>query len=492
MNDLTQVTGSDSKAQPQSWNALYQRVWRWHFYAGLLVAPIAVLLAITGAIYLFAPQINNALDHQLQKDLPALADTNKPTSLEHLQQTIEQNYPDSQLKQVILPRDYFAQSGLGRDRTVEFDIKTSGHSEHHGDHAHHHHHDHDGGKQKLRLTLDINSGELIHQQAVDSQLMRFVKKLHGELLQGDKGSLVVELAASWMLILIITGCYLYWPRQQQWWRPWFPQFRFGVNRRAETNMTDLTAKKVASARRHNLRQLHGATAAWASLAIVLLLLSGLPWTQVWGGAFKWAQDKLGVPDIGQEWFVTLQSGPQPQGQATPLNLSAVVQGLRGETLLPPVIVKPPRGDNGVWTVRSLHPNRANRVTIHYDRWTGQEKMRITMADKHWFKRLVSHGVSLHEGHLFGPLNQALGVLTALAVIAIAVTGPLMWWRRRPKGSWAAPPAPQGVVKGKVKGGLVALILLIAVLLPLAGLSIVAIAVLDGIIRRWLRARRRLA
>lgn len=34
--------------------ALYRLLWRWHFYAGLLVIPLMVLLASTGAVYLFA------------------------------------------------------------------------------------------------------------------------------------------------------------------------------------------------------------------------------------------------------------------------------------------------------------------------------------------------------------------------------------------------------------------------------------------------------
>jgi uncharacterized iron-regulated membrane protein len=44
-----------------SGSALYAAVWRWHFYAGLFVVPFAVLLAITGGVYLFKPQIEARL-----------------------------------------------------------------------------------------------------------------------------------------------------------------------------------------------------------------------------------------------------------------------------------------------------------------------------------------------------------------------------------------------------------------------------------------------
>jgi uncharacterized iron-regulated membrane protein len=36
-------------------------VCRWHFYAGLLVIPILVMLSLTGIVYLFKPQIDSRL-----------------------------------------------------------------------------------------------------------------------------------------------------------------------------------------------------------------------------------------------------------------------------------------------------------------------------------------------------------------------------------------------------------------------------------------------
>lgn len=39
----------------ESRNAAYLSLWRWHFYADLVVAPFVLLLSVTGAIYLFKP-----------------------------------------------------------------------------------------------------------------------------------------------------------------------------------------------------------------------------------------------------------------------------------------------------------------------------------------------------------------------------------------------------------------------------------------------------
>ena len=45
----------------------YQRIWRWHFYAGLFVAPFLILLSLTGIVYLFKPQLDNLLYPELMK-----------------------------------------------------------------------------------------------------------------------------------------------------------------------------------------------------------------------------------------------------------------------------------------------------------------------------------------------------------------------------------------------------------------------------------------
>ncbi len=45
--------------------------------------------------------------------------------------------------------------------------------------------------------------------------MVLVAHLHGQLLAGRWGSYLVELAASWAIVLILTGLYLWWPRQAE-------------------------------------------------------------------------------------------------------------------------------------------------------------------------------------------------------------------------------------------------------------------------------------
>ncbi len=51
---------------PSSLN-LYRAVWRWHFYAGLFVLPFMITLAITGGLYLFKDELDNAIHANLKR-----------------------------------------------------------------------------------------------------------------------------------------------------------------------------------------------------------------------------------------------------------------------------------------------------------------------------------------------------------------------------------------------------------------------------------------
>ena len=44
--------------------ARHRLLWRWHFYAGLFVMPLLLVLAITGTLYCFKPQIEPLLYHE--------------------------------------------------------------------------------------------------------------------------------------------------------------------------------------------------------------------------------------------------------------------------------------------------------------------------------------------------------------------------------------------------------------------------------------------
>lgn len=173
----------------------------------------------------------------------------------------------------------------------------------------------------------------------------------------------------------------------------------------------------------------------------------------------------------EEVKVTLTSDSKHMGGIPPITLAQVIEGLDNFELHPPIEIHPPRGDNGVWTVRSMTPNRPLRSTHHFDRWSGKKVMSIEFTDYHPVKRLASYGIAFHEGALFGWLNQVLGLIAALGVIMLSITGFYMWWKRRPKGKLAAPGIP---TTKHIPSWVIVTILGFALFLPMFALGLLLI------------------
>ncbi len=81
----------------------------------------------------------------------------------------------------------------------------------------------------------------------------------------------------------------------------------------------------------------------------------------------------------------------------------------------------------------------------------------------------------------------LGTLAALLLVTLAVSGTALWWRRRPVGLIGAP-----IPLSRPRFGplLIGVVLLLGVLLPLFGVSLIAVLVVERLaLRRIPQARR---
>ncbi|MFN0056371.1 MAG: PepSY-associated TM helix domain-containing protein, partial [Planctomycetales bacterium] len=161
----------------------YRAVWRWHFYAGLFSIPFVIVLSLSGAVYLFKPQIEawseRTYDHLAVEGPPAAAADQIRAALAAV--------PGASLNSYELPQ--------APDSATRVIVRYEG--------------------ENVRVYLHPVTGAVLHTFPENDRLMRVLFRLHGELLMGDRGSMLVELAASWAIIMILTGLCLWWPRQSQ-------------------------------------------------------------------------------------------------------------------------------------------------------------------------------------------------------------------------------------------------------------------------------------
>ena len=62
-----------------------------------------------------------------------------------------------------------------------------------------------------RVYVDPHTLAVLHVIGEDDRPLNIVSRLHGELLAGAWGSYLVEIAACWAIVTLLTGLYL-WPR----------------------------------------------------------------------------------------------------------------------------------------------------------------------------------------------------------------------------------------------------------------------------------------
>ena len=173
-----------------------------------------------------------------------------------------------------------------------------------------------------------------------------------------------------------------------------------------------------------------------------------------------------------------------------------------DTILPAVLplhlehpaqISPPTKAGGPWIAKSDSQDRTVRDSYTLEASSGAVLKHETFQDRPLGDRIISMGISAHEGHLFGWLNQLLGLFTAASLVLLAVSSVVMWWRRRPVGLLGAPLPPTNPYLSKA---FLFLVLLTAIYLPLLGVSILLVAITERLLLRripglaiWLGLRR---
>lgn len=173
---------------------------------------------------------------------------------------------------------------------------------------------------------------------------------------------------------------------------------------------------------------------------------------------------------------------QPALEAASIGLNRALQRLAELGVPAGTPLRLPNGPQGVYSaVRFPDDVRQVRV-VHLDRYSGAVLADIGYQDYGVLGRATEWGISLHTGRQFGVWNQMVMLLGCLAIIALAVSAGVMWWKRRPRGMLAAPPRRDG---DRVARSAVTVAVLLGVLYPLLGASMLVAGAVDALVSaRW--------
>lgn len=395
---------------------LYNTVWRWHFYAGLIIAPILLIMAVTGGIYLFESEIDDAMYGDL-----FYRRSNTASAIDHsaIIAAVERNYPGQKIAAYRPPQR--------PDHNARLVIEADG--------------------RELLVLVDPSDLSIAGEIDSKSRLTQISKRIHGGLMAGTTGEVVVELVACWTIIMVLTGLYLWWPRATGLWGSLLPRLR--------------------AHRRIVWRDLHAIPGCLLSIWILVIISTGLPWSVVWGNLL----DKFAI-HIGEE-FPQEVFGRRPQSVAVPgaerLDMNAVVAVIESQGLRQGYEIQYPWGKTGTFAAMPLrHAETAHSTTyLFIDQYSGEIRKDIRWADIGAVGKATSLGVRLHEGRLFGSANQFMNLAAVIVLVGMCITGFIMWLQRKPKASLGAPRAAPSFTLEK---NLILTIIVLGIVLPLAGAS----------------------
>ncbi|KGE51383.1 PepSY domain-containing protein [Xanthomonas axonopodis pv. vasculorum] len=524
MAAITDRGGVAEARQDTRWR-FYRAVWRWHFFAGLLVLPFIIWLAVTGAAFLYQDAIDRSVHHGL-KVVPI---GNARLPAQQLIAAAQGRYGGSLFVYTTPKRaDASAEIGLVDARGV-----------------------------RQVVYVDPYRARVLGALPEHGTLSWTIRRLHSLALVGSYARGLIEMAGGWAIVLVLTGVYLWWPRGR----------RGGV-----------ISVRGKPEQRLFWRDLHAVSGAGVGAILLFLALTGMPWSWLWGAQVnRWANghdfgypaglrvqqpmsqqrladtgepawslrqarlpesvvpaQRAGAADqhahaeraralqVGEDHFEHSGQGAlsanaahagneehaehlaQSQhaaqhahsadnahadhgdsaGFAAPgrgaIGLDAAMARFEARGILPGYSVAPPRGATGVYTA-SVYPSDLQRQrVIHLDQYSGAVLLDMRYRDYGPLAKLMEWGINVHLGQQYGTANQLILLFACIAIVLLCVSAAVMWWKRRPSGGLGVPPLP---ADPRTLRGLMALLVLCGLIFPLVGLSLLLMWAFD---RYWMR------
>lgn len=440
---------SSNSTQGPALSGAYRAVWRWHFYAGLLVLPFLMLMAATGGLYLFKTEIDGLAYGRMAQVAPTVASTPPEAWV-----AAAEARTGGEVADLLAP--------ARADQAVRLTVRLP-----------------DGGQRTV--FVDPHDARVTGVTGYGG-VMETIKGLHSLALVGDRATYVIEIVAGWAIILVATGVFLWWPRGRA------------------VGVVSVTATDPK--RRPFWRDLHAVTGLYAGAVILLLAVTGMPWSAFWGDRFLgYVKDHgLGRPDapatgpafahaehegapVGVGW--TMEGMVMPSMAPAPRDLSKAVATADARGLVRPYTLSIPKDPTVALTAARVVDRVEDTRILYIDGADGSVRADVGYRQFGVGARAFEWGIAVHQGTQYGWVNRYLMLGGCIAIWLLAISGGMMWWKRRPKGRLGAPAAPPGP---RVRAAVLGIVIPLAILYPLTGLSLLVAIAVDQTVAAIRRAR----
>lgn len=356
-----------------------------HFWLGITTGPIVFIVALTGCIYAFQEEIQDwsqeyrFIEKRKEQYLP-------PSEL--VKRANEAN-PGKHLHAIMYHKPGRAAKAIFYEYDRYYDF----------------------------VYLDPYTGEVLKVFDVENSFFGFILEGHFYLwLPKSIGQFVVASATLIFLFIILSGIYLWWPRNKNNKRQ-----KFTIHWRSRW-------------RRRNF-DLHSVVGAYISLIAVIFVLTGLIWGFVWfrNGIYKIASGGKSYQEYSEPTsdILPLTTVATPMDSIYRLMQREYPQAEWIELHLPETEISS--------IAANANPDAGTYWRTDY-RYFDQYTLKELKVNHQWGRYAESSSADLlmrmnydiHVGGIFGFAGKVCAFLVSLLIASLPVTGFIMWYGRKKK------------------------------------------------------------
>lgn len=342
-----------------------------HLYLALATAAFVILLGLTGSIMAFEPEIDRLIHRKISYVQPGA----KAMSLEEVSAVVRKAFPGEQIEEYL--------PSVSPNLSYQIVLENSG-----------------------AVYVNQYTGQILGVRPARIEFLNYVHQIHLRLAwesesQSDPGKKIMSWAGVAMLLLLLSGVYLWWPAKRAW------------------------ISKGASGRRWWF-DLHNTVGIVCFVFLLVLTITGI----VIG--FERQSVPLLYKLTGSQPAQMPRSFPPPPPGGQPISVDRVMeiarQALPGATPFMIMDLGPKRP----LLVASRYPEDrtpGGRCRVLVDQYTGKVLYVLGSRTAPAGERVRNLNRAIHTGDVFGIPSKIVMSIASLMLVLQAASGVVMWWKR---------------------------------------------------------------
>lgn len=373
---------------------MHKKIWfKIHLYLGLTAGIVLMVIGVTGAMLSFEKEILWLVN----KNSYVVKASGPKQNEKEIIDNFKLKFPKAKIKTLSIKNDDYS--------SVVINIASNAKGK--------------AGRRGINYYINPYTSEILP-DVEGKKVFKFIESIHRRLVAGEVGKQIVGACTLMLLLLMLSGIYVYLPRLK---RAFFKSFTF----------------KFKNKGRNFLSTMHSALGMWVIPFFILATLTGLYWS------YHWYNDLLhSITGVEQR----AHKRPTPSNNKTRMKKNNTQKQVLSSEKVQKIfdLFKENitdyksadlkfEGKKEIYTISyikkdPIHYRAKNEISLDIKNHTIIKHEEF--SNKPLEERLMKSMLPLHTGEYFGRVGQILMFISSLSMALFTITGFMMYFQRKKK------------------------------------------------------------